>query len=92
MTTYLTRYGVKIYITSKYDFIVVLTHAYGMNLFWLIKGVSSGDSYGRIVAVTFICAMEVNVEQGYGKMHEGNLYRFCSRTVWINLMLILDNM
>jgi YHS domain-containing protein len=26
-----------------------------------------------------VCGMEVEVEQGYGKMHEGSLYRFCSR-------------
>lgn len=26
-----------------------------------------------------VCGMEVDVEQGYGKMHEGRLYRFCSR-------------
>ena len=26
-----------------------------------------------------VCDMEVDVEQGYGKMYEGNLYRFCSR-------------
>ena len=26
-----------------------------------------------------VCGMEVDVESGYGKMHEGNLYRFCSR-------------
>ena len=26
-----------------------------------------------------VCGMEVDVEQGYGKMHEGSLYRFCSR-------------
>ena len=26
-----------------------------------------------------VCGMEVNIEQGYGKMYEGNLYRFCSR-------------
>ncbi len=26
-----------------------------------------------------VCGMEVDVEQGYGKMHDGNLYRFCSR-------------
>jgi YHS domain-containing protein len=23
--------------------------------------------------------MEVDVDQGYGKMHDGDLYRFCSR-------------
>jgi len=26
-----------------------------------------------------VCGMEVPVDKGYGKMHEGNLYRFCSR-------------
>ncbi|MFV2004811.1 MAG: YHS domain-containing protein [Gammaproteobacteria bacterium] len=26
-----------------------------------------------------VCGIEVDVEQGYGKMHEGTLYRFCSR-------------
>lgn len=27
-----------------------------------------------------VCGMEVDIKQGYGKMHEGRLYRFCSRT------------
>lgn len=27
-----------------------------------------------------VCGMEVPTEQGYGKMHDGQLYRFCSRT------------
>ena len=26
-----------------------------------------------------VCGMEVNVEKGYGKRHEGDLYWFCSR-------------
>jgi YHS domain-containing protein len=26
-----------------------------------------------------VCGMEVDLKQGYGKMHEGLLYRFCSR-------------
>ncbi|MCW9023104.1 MAG: YHS domain-containing protein [Gammaproteobacteria bacterium] len=26
-----------------------------------------------------VCGMEVDIDKGYGKMHEGNLYRFCSR-------------
>ena len=26
-----------------------------------------------------VCGMEVEPTQGYGKMHEGQLYRFCSR-------------
>ena len=27
-----------------------------------------------------VCGMQVDTEQGYGKMHEGQLYRFCSRS------------
>ncbi len=26
-----------------------------------------------------VCGMEVDVESGYGKMHDGSLFRFCSR-------------
>jgi len=26
-----------------------------------------------------VCGMDVDPQQGYGKMHEGILYRFCSR-------------
>ena len=26
-----------------------------------------------------VCGMSVEVDKGYGKPHEGNLYRFCSR-------------
>ncbi|MBT8117860.1 MAG: YHS domain-containing protein [Gammaproteobacteria bacterium] len=26
-----------------------------------------------------VCGMEVDVNKGYGKMHDGQLYRFCSR-------------
>ncbi len=27
-----------------------------------------------------VCGMEVEVDKGYGKMYEGTLYRFCSRS------------
>jgi len=27
-----------------------------------------------------VCGMQVAVDQGYGKMHQGTLYRFCSRS------------
>jgi len=27
-----------------------------------------------------VCGMAVGPETGYGKMHQGHLYRFCSRT------------
>jgi len=27
-----------------------------------------------------VCGMEVDMDKGYGKMHEGTLYRFCTRS------------
>jgi len=27
-----------------------------------------------------VCGMEVETDKGYGKMHEGTLYRFCTRS------------
>ena len=27
-----------------------------------------------------VCGMEVDTDKGYGKMHEGQLYRFCTRS------------
>lgn len=27
-----------------------------------------------------VCGIEVAMDKGYGKMHEGTLYRFCSRS------------
>lgn len=27
-----------------------------------------------------VCGMEVDVDQGYGKMYQGQLYRFCHRS------------
>lgn len=38
----------------------------------------SGKS-GAAKYIDPVCGMEVEIEQGYGKMHEGELYRFCSR-------------
>ena len=34
---------------------------------------------GGLKHVDPVCDMEVSPEQGYGKMHEGRLYRFCTR-------------
>ncbi len=41
-----------------------------------------GGAHGDGEAAKYIdpvCGMEVEAERGYGKMHEGRLYRFCSR-------------
>ncbi len=45
---------------------------------------SKGDTADRDNGVTRyidpVCDMEVETEQGYGKMYQGTLYRFCSRS------------
>ncbi len=46
-------------------------------------GGGHSGSHGGDKATQYIdpvCGMKVDVEQGYGKMHEGTLYRFCSRS------------
>ncbi len=35
---------------------------------------------GVVKHIDPVCGMEVDVEQGYGKMYEKQLYRFCSRS------------
>lgn len=40
----------------------------------------SHDSGNNVKHVDPVCDMEVDVEQGYGKMYQGSLYRFCSRS------------
>ena len=35
---------------------------------------------GSVKHIDPVCGMEVDMEQGYGKMHEGQLRRFCSRS------------
>ncbi len=44
---------------------------------------SHGDSHDGAKEVNYIdpvCDMEVEAEKGYAKMHEGRLYRFCTRS------------
>jgi len=43
-------------------------------------GGHGGQGGGMVKHIDPVCGMEVDVEQGYGKMHEGELYRFCSRS------------
>ncbi len=48
----------------------------------MIHGRSShgGSNDSKNKHVDPVCDMEVEVDQGYGKMYEGSLYRFCSRS------------
>ena len=40
---------------------------------------SSKASTGETDHVDPVCGMSVEPDNGYGKMHQGRLYRFCSR-------------
>ncbi|MCF6256565.1 MAG: YHS domain-containing protein [Gammaproteobacteria bacterium] len=44
------------------------------------KGNTSGHDDRTRKYVDPVCDMEVENEQGYGKMYQGILYRFCSRS------------
>jgi len=43
------------------------------------KNEKSTDNNAANKYVDPVCDKEVEVEQGYGKMYQGTLYRFCSR-------------
>lgn len=38
------------------------------------------DSSDEVSHIDPVCGMEVKVDQGYGKMYESTLYRFCSKS------------
>jgi len=42
-------------------------------------GHDSDNADSEIKHTDPVCGMDVKMDQGYGKMHEGKLYRFCSR-------------
>ncbi len=43
------------------------------------SGHGSQGTDNEIKHIDPVCGMKVDMKQGYGKMHEGTLYRFCSR-------------
>ncbi len=43
-------------------------------------GGHAGPGGGTVKHIDPVCGMEVDVEQGYGKMYQRQLYRFCSRS------------
>lgn len=55
---------------------------YGCGAHMAHGGHGGNDSHGADTEVKHtdpVCGMEVDTNHGYGKMHEGRLYRFCSR-------------
>lgn len=43
----------------------------------MIHGHQHGEK--EVKHIDPVCGMQVAIDKGYGKMHEGDLYRFCSR-------------
>ena len=42
-------------------------------------GANANEGSDAVKHVDPVCGMEVDEEQGYGKIHKGQLHRFCSR-------------
>jgi len=56
-----------------------MTHGHGGHDHSSSNTSDSGYDDGTGKYVDPVCDMEVETEQGYGKMYQGTLYRFCSR-------------
>ncbi|GMQ87895.1 MAG: hypothetical protein BMS9Abin08_1107 [Gammaproteobacteria bacterium] len=61
-------------------FYVIMRFGCGAHMARGKQGGHAGHGSGAVKHVDPVCGMEVDVEQGYGKMYEGQLYRFCSRS------------
>ncbi len=46
----------------------------------MTHGKHESHGSGDVQHVDPVCGMNVDTNEGYGKMHEGELHRFCSRT------------
>ena len=67
----LLLFAVLFYLMMRYGCGAHMTHGHG------------GHAHGKeddTKHIDPVCDMEVEVEQGYGKMYQGRLYRFCSRS------------
>jgi YHS domain-containing protein len=57
-------------------FYVMMRFACGAHM---MHGTKTGHNSVAVKRIDPVCDMEVDMEQGYGIMHEKQLYRFCSR-------------
>lgn len=71
--------GLSSFILFAVFFYVMMRYGCGAHM---IHGHHDSHDHGNSHGAKFIdpvCGKEVEPDQGYGVMHEGNLYRFCSR-------------
>lgn len=64
-------FAVFFYLMMRYGCGAHMVHGHGSH------GGHGGEQ--EINHVDPVCGMQVAMDQGYGKMHQGKLYRFCSR-------------
>lgn len=61
-------------------FFLMMRYGCGAHMAHGGHGGHGGHSTGHDVKhIDPVCGMDVDMNQGYGKMHAGQLYRFCSR-------------
>jgi YHS domain-containing protein len=68
----LLLFAVFFYLMMRYGCGAHMVHGHGSH------GEQDGEQ--EINHVDPVCGMQVVMDQGYGKMHQGKLYRFCSRS------------
>jgi len=66
-------FAVLFYVMMRYGCGSHMMHGHGGH------GQSHGNSKDT-KHIDPVCDMEVKTEQGYGKMYQGSLYRFCSKS------------
>lgn len=64
-------FAVLFYVMMRYGCGAHMIHGHGSH------GSHKEQGSGRFIDP--VCGKEVDPDQGYGVMHEGDLYRFCSR-------------
>jgi YHS domain-containing protein len=60
-------------------FYVMMRYGCGAHMIHGHHSGHSGHNAGGGKFIDPVCGKEVNPEQGYGVMHKGDLFRFCSR-------------
>ena len=66
-------YAALIYFMMRFGCGAHMIHGHGSH-----KHEDHNDA-GDLLFVDPVCGKDVQADQGYGVMHKGNLYRFCSR-------------
>lgn len=71
----LLLFAVLFYVMMRFGCGAHMTHGHGGHGH---SGHRHGDESEKFIDP--VCGMEVEADKGYGKMHEGVPYRFCSRS------------